>query len=235
MKRTAGVVLFLCILALLTGLGIWQVKRLAWKTDIIGTITAEYAKDPLTNTFDIARLDELGQRKQPLAFGSITGEMDFNKDIAVGPKTLDGKIGYHIITPMYLSGGGTVLINRGWREKKDTKIAGCACRLPRGTVSVSGILRKPDTNNFTTPNSPANDQWSHTDIPQISDHLSLNAVAAVVMYAERTSKDMTDTVMQTDRWLPRNEHKQYAAFWFTMAAVWAGMGMFFAMKKRKRI
>ena len=43
-----------------------------------------------------------------------------------------------------------------------------------------------------------------------------------MMYAEKSSKNFGVLQLQQERWMPRNKHKQYAIFWFTMAAVFCG-------------
>lgn len=67
--------------------------------------------------FSPAAIPEFAYRKVYL-----TGEFDHDHEILLGPKTRDGELGYHVITPL-LRGPGqdTILVNRGFvkRVKKD--------------------------------------------------------------------------------------------------------------------
>lgn len=54
----------------------------------------------------------------------VTGELDHERSIELGPKTRDGQLGYHVFTPLKRGEGqDTILVNRGFvkREFRDPK------------------------------------------------------------------------------------------------------------------
>ncbi|RYZ68431.1 MAG: SURF1 family protein, partial [Proteobacteria bacterium] len=46
-KRRGGIALCLLAFALFSGLGVWQVERLAWKRDLIARVDARTLADPV--------------------------------------------------------------------------------------------------------------------------------------------------------------------------------------------
>lgn len=230
MKKILSILFSLLALSILIGLGTWQTERLAWKTEIINRLESEYAKDPKQNIYTFDDLTHQ-QNNLPLLYGSVIGSFDYKKGILVGPKPLDGEIGYLVITPMTLKSGGHLLVNRGWISQDQTKDISAADI--KGNISVSGIFRKPDWNKFTPNNSPENNIWTKLDIDQIARVKNISPVAPVMLYAEHADKDFGLLTMQSEKWFPRNKHKQYALFWFTMAgAMLIIFGLFWRQQKK---
>lgn len=51
----------------------------------------------------------------------VTGEYDYDHELEMGPKTRDGELGYHVVTPLKRGEGqDTIMVNRGFvkREKR---------------------------------------------------------------------------------------------------------------------
>ena len=54
----------------------------------------------------------------------VEGEFDYENEIEIGPRTRDGELGYHVITPLKRGDGrDTILVNRGFvrRDRKEQK------------------------------------------------------------------------------------------------------------------
>ena len=110
-----GVLFLLACIALLLSLGTWQVERLAWKQALLQSYAEEYARDPLQNRFDRYAFPEIATKYPAMEYGSIRGQFHHDIEILIGPRTHEGKPGYHVLTPFSLAGGnGRVLVNRGW-------------------------------------------------------------------------------------------------------------------------
>jgi surfeit locus 1 family protein len=199
--------LMLLGVVILCGLGTWQLKRLAWKTELLEQIDHAYSADQTTPL-------DLNNNAPDASFiaGQITGTLMPGKSITLGPRVLDNKVGYHLITPLLIEGADqTLLINLGWIEDQNIP------PLPEGTITFSGVARMPDYNNFTPINDPEQNQWYRADINQIAAHHSLHNPAPYILYQAHSSKPIpTQTI---PRWEPNNNHAQYAVFWFSMAFV----------------
>lgn len=229
-KKIISLVLFLIALSVLITLGSWQVQRLEWKKDIIARLEAEYRKDPLAHRYTLEDLNT--ENDLPLFYGSAEGVFLYDKEILLGPKPYDGSIGFLVVTPLKLNTGGYILVNRGLIEQKNIKDIGNTHGL--GNVITSGVFRKPDWNNFTPDNSPENNIWTKPDIDQIAAVQGISPVAPLMLYAEKSTAASNGLIMQQEKWYPRNKHKQYAIFWFTMALVlMAVFGFYIYQGKRK--
>jgi surfeit locus 1 family protein len=230
-RRIAAGVLTLGGIGVLCTLGTWQVQRLEWKNEIIARLDAARTTP---QTFSYRDLQTLDKETLPLAYGTVRGTLLSNKEVLVGPKTNeDGDIGYQLVTPLKIS-GGTVLIDRGWVGEDSRYPKQRAHLKATGTVSFTGIARRPDYNSFTSGNNPAGDMWFKTDVQQIATAKDLGDTAPLVIYAERADRKFDAHRMNPIGWAPRNNHRQYAIFWFGMAGVLAAFYVFFQIRTNKK-
>ncbi len=221
--------------SILCALGTWQVQRLHWKDAMIAALEKDYTamKDNKAAFVSPARLSEIGSEKQPMAIGKVRGRFLRDGAILLGPKPEDGRIGYHLLVPMEVPDGNTLIVNTGWVDAiwKDN-LQDRLVLLPQDGITVTGVLRKPDWNSFTSKNSPSNDMWFRADIDEIAKAKNIAAPYPFVLYASATNPPLHDIKPIEDHWLPRNKHLQYALFWFAMAATliavygfyWRSMG-----------
>lgn len=233
LKKIITITVFGAALLTLLKLSHWQVERLAWKTGVINTLNAEYQKDPAQHQFTLTDLQALKDDDMPLRYGRVSGYLLFDKEILLGPKPLEGDIGYNIITPLELSTGGHILVNRGWIKESHKDVLETHPK-QRNLITIDGIFRKPEWNKFTPNNSPENDIWTKLDITQIAQAKNVTPVAPVMFYASNMSLTFDNIILQDQKWYPRNKHKQYAIFWFTMALTLILVFGLFNWNSRKR-
>jgi surfeit locus 1 family protein len=211
--------LTLISLAILCSLGTWQIKRLQWKEEILSQIDSVYNKDPSENIFSYDFLtDSIDNGKIIIDRGTIKGRYIYSKEIKIGPRTHEGKSGYHIITPFALDDGGGILVNRGWapldweNQKSDKQFK----------INVSGTLRMPETpGKFVPENEPDKDQWYQINIKEISNKAGLpfEIMSPYILYAESQEKADKFPIPHDANWRPNNNHLQYVVFWFSMAFI----------------
>lgn len=99
-----------------------------------------------------------------------TGVFRHDEEMLIGPRMQEGKEGYLVITPLEREGEGTtVLVNRGWISKKHKAQKSRPDGLPRGVVTVEGLLREPWKRNMFTPeNSPQTKEFYFPDVEQMA-------------------------------------------------------------------
>ena len=170
---------------ILVGLGIWQLDRLAWKDAIVARIEARTtaAPQPLPprEGWDALKPDDYEYRRV-----TVAGRFDNAKEAYILRASSDGPV-YHVLTPLALAGGGTVLVDRGSvpAERRDpkTRLEG----QPQGEVTVIGLMRPPEARNaFTPPDEPAKDRFYTRDPAEIATHFQLNDAAPFVVDADAT-------------------------------------------------
>ncbi|GAA5975168.1 hypothetical protein JCM5350_000166 [Sporobolomyces pararoseus] len=203
------------------GLGAWQIKRLKWKVDLIDQLDKKLHQEPvgLPARIDPAAIPEFAWRKV-----YVTGTFDHANSIVLGPKTRDGQIGYHVITPLVRGDGkDTIMVNRGFvkREVKDAKDRPAS--LTNEKVEIVGMLRDQEPpNSFTPKNDPARSQWVFSDIVEMAKHTGAEPVLVDQIYDDHPGK----AEVYLRQGIPvgrnasielRNMHATYAATWFSLS------------------
>lgn len=203
-------VFMLCSVAVLCGLGTWQIQRLQWKQDILQKLETAY-ESGADQTLGPDALEE-----QDFSFGRTQGVFLPGKAFLTGPRTHDSRVGNDLIMPLK-TGRGTLLVNLGWTDQSLNDLP--LKNLKKQTVRLEGLARRPDWNIFTPENQPQNDQWYRLDIGEIATTKNLDAPWPFILYAERMQPPALPEFPNTKRWNPPNNHLGYALFWFTMAGV----------------
>lgn len=205
--------------ALLCYLGVWQLQRLSWKENILAQIDAQYQQRSNEDLLiDPSVLEQDFKYKRAL----LVGQWDYKNQIPLGPRTHNGKIGYHIITPFEVIDGGILLVNRGW-VSQDWPLEMDSAQIPLPAFITGLIQRPPKPNMFTANNSPEKNQWVHLDIEDIKAAHSLEEpVYQYVMLLESelpegNINDWPPPIVKATKPHLNNNHMQYAIFWFVMA------------------
>ncbi|MEJ0012214.1 MAG: SURF1 family cytochrome oxidase biogenesis protein [Bauldia sp.] len=129
--------------AILIGLGVWQVERLAWKENLIAQVSARMTAAPVAAPGPVSwpTLDIDALEYQPV---TVSGKFDNAHEAHViytltSPKGPVGGVGYEVMTPLTTDAGWTVYVNRGFvpNEKRDpaTRAAGQI----EGETAVTGF------------------------------------------------------------------------------------------------
>jgi surfeit locus 1 family protein len=143
------------------------VQRLDWKSKLIAKLEDRLVRDPLPLPphVDPSAISEFDYRRI-----YATGVFRHDEEMLIGPRIQEGKEGYLVITPLEREGEGTtVLVNRGWISKKHKAQQSRPEGLPRGVVTVEGLLREPWKRNMFTPeNSPQTKEFYFPDVEQMA-------------------------------------------------------------------
>ncbi|MDX6347172.1 MAG: hypothetical protein QOF84_1962 [Streptomyces sp.] len=74
---------------------------------------------------------------------AATGRYDTAHQLLVPERTLDGRTGFYVLTPLRVNGGAALPVVRGWLPGKVSAAAVPAA--PEGEVTVTGALQAPET------------------------------------------------------------------------------------------
>lgn len=226
LRTLLGVAAVAVAIAVLTGLGIWQVERLGWKNGVIRTIEARLAAPPE----DLAAME---------ARFAAAGDVDYRPVRVAGRflhagerhflSTFDGEAGWNIYTPLRLADGRILFVNRGFVPYALKDPATRAAGAVEGPVEVVGLARnalgeKPGS--FTPDNDPAANNYYWKSLPDMERGAGLPAGAAVVPFIVDAGPGRAPggwpvggtTVVDVP-----NNHLQYAVTWFGLAAALAAM------------
>ena len=218
-------------LVILVGLGQWQLKRLAWKEDLLARVAALQAAAP-----------------QPLNKVLPAGlAADFTRVEVDCPGLAKAKYlelfsvretgaGVRIISACKLKGGlaDSILVDRGFVG--DTISARPAVD-PTDTTPfhLIGVLRIPDRATFVTPpNEVAANHWYSRNVAAMAQALNVQRPAPLFLMAETSTnpdwKALNPAPLPSE--IP-NRHFEYALTWFGLAAALAGVYVAVLWKKAR--
>ncbi|KAJ1523621.1 hypothetical protein ONE63_001464 [Megalurothrips usitatus] len=214
-------------------LGCWQVKRKAWKEDMIEHMHRRLHRNPVALPLTMDEIDKLDYC--PVV---ITGTFDHSRELYMGPRSQinvenhkggegggifsNSKAGFNVITPFKPNDRDYyILVNRGWVPNERKNPAHRAEGQITGQVTLNGIIRLPEAREpFMIKNAPDRNVWLYRDVDKMAE-------------AAGTAPIFIDAA--EDSWIPggpiggqtnlsiRNEHMQYIVTWFSLSAISAFM------------
>lgn len=206
--------------AILIGLGLWQLRRLDWKEQMLAQIqdSIEAPAVPLP-----ARIDP-SMKYLPVTVGGTTTGAEI--DVLSGTKDSGG--GYQIVSRFITDDGRAILVDRGFVPQQ-------ARHAERGPtrLEIRGNLHWPDERGSATP-APNLDEniWFARDVPAMARQLDTLPVLVVASFVEGDAQGVEPIPVAIER-VPNN-HLSYALQWFMIAAVWAGMTVALIWRIRQR-
>ncbi|AGO10018.1 AaceriAAR028Wp [[Ashbya] aceris (nom. inval.)] len=153
-------------------LGMWQLRRLKWKTELIAQCEDRLTYDPvpLPQKFTPEMCEDWEYRRVV-----VKGEFKHEEEIFVGPRVRNGIKGYLLFTPFVRKDTGErLLIERGWVSEDrvlPTERGLQHLSVPRGdNVEVVCLVRKPLTKGRFQWDKTDDESrvWQVTDIPAMA-------------------------------------------------------------------
>ena len=203
----------LIAVTIMVGLGTWQVERLAWKNALIDRIESGMRAAPAPLPSRVENPAEWDFRRV-----SVTGQFLHDHELDLAARSMNGRIGYQIVTPLKRDDGTLVLVNRGWipLEKRDP--ASRPEGLPAGTVTVEGVARVPAERGWMQPdNDPAKNMWFWYDIPAMAAQAGGGNPLPVVIEAGDAANPGGFPIGGQTNVNIVNNHLQYAFTWYSFA------------------
>ena len=199
-----------------TSLGIWQVKRLHWKLDLIERVDTRIHADPVAAPSP-ALWSGITSEKDEYTRVRLTGEF-LNDDEVLIYTPSDFGPGYWVLTPLKRDDGTIVMVNRGVVPQEQA-LAGDFTRIT-GETTVTGLLRMSESEGwlFSRKNDPETGNWYRRDIASITR--AKGFAEAAPYFIDQDAIDPTGwprggkTVVSF-----RNSHLSYALTWFALALV----------------
>ena len=201
-------------------MGIWQLDRLEQRRAFNAQVESMRAEELLNLNqsvpVDISRMEWRAV--------SVTGEYDFENQVALRNQYNGTEYGYHLVTPLNFSDGKAVLVDRGfipadgnstpkdWRKYDEM-----------GLVTVTGQIRlgqeKPAFGGVADPNADHLDIWNNLDMDRISMQSSF-PILPVFVQPDAVAGDSTPPIpYQPVVELTEGPHFGYALQWFSFAAI----------------
>jgi len=203
------------MIALTLWLGRWQTGRGDEKEAMQRLLEAR-AREPVVDlSRPIASPGEILYRRV-LARGEWAADAQFFIDNRV----LDGRAGFHVITPLRIAGSGQlVLVDRGWIERTAEYPKAPRVAVPGGEAQVSGMATLPPK-RFLELSSDVIDGnvWQNLSIERYRS-VTGRAVLPFVLVADEAPAPLTVVRERPDTGVDR--HREYALTWYSLAVLTA--------------
>ncbi len=144
----AGHLLALGLVVLFVNFGLWQLRRLAQREMYNALLESRLEADsqPFNRLISDYSFTAPENAEDSVAYrrASATGRFDTANEVLLRSRAYDESPGYHVLTPLRLSGGRALLVDRGWVPfaLDDPPIREAAP--PDAPVKVTGILKPPE-------------------------------------------------------------------------------------------
>jgi cytochrome oxidase assembly protein ShyY1 len=128
-------------------LGRWQLHRFHERSTYNARIDEHAAAAPVPVT-GVLRVGGWPRTAEQFRRVTMTGRYDPAHQMLVRARTVNGNVGYEVVTPLRLAGGTAVLVDRGWLppgSASDTTAEPHVPAAPAGEVTVVGQVRMPET------------------------------------------------------------------------------------------
>ena len=224
-------------LAVLIGLGLWQLERKAWKDAIVASLTEKLSAAPVPLPAREA-WSRLGPAENE--FKRVTFPAEFLHDAEALVYSVGSALradvsgpGYWVFTPARLTGGSIVIVNRGFVPEGRENPAGRQQGQVGGVVDIAGFLRWPEQRGtFSADDNPGRNVWFVRDHLAIAQSKGWGPVAPFYVDQERPSPAGGLPKAGPLRAVLPNNHLQYAITWFSLAGCLLAV---FAFWMRSRI
>jgi surfeit locus 1 family protein len=227
------------VCAILIGLGMWQLERLAWKENLIAQVSARMTAKPVSAPGPLiwSGLNVGALEYQPV---TVSGKFRNDKEAHViytltAPKGPASGVGYAVMTPFVTDQGWIVYINRGFVPAAKRDPATRAEGQIEGETTVVGLVRGPaDRSWFMPGDDAAKNEWFSRDptLYATAAGLPANDVAPYIIDA-KFDPSLPGGLPQGGETIIDfpNNHLGYAITWFGLAACCAGVFAVFAAGK----
>jgi cytochrome oxidase assembly protein ShyY1 len=204
-------------------LGIWQWHRLHERRAYNAAVTRGLSKPPTA----LSALMPVGAPSDPTrqAYRRVdaTGVYDTTHEIVLYGRAQNGQPGNHVLTPLVLPDGRSVLVDRGWVPFSTSAPPVAGARPPPGPVTVVGVMEPSDPPGRVGVVSGRITTTTTVDIDTLSRGLP-NPTVRLFLWLQSQSPGQAEGLPEPAPLPPLSEgpHQGYMLQWFAFAAIFLG-------------
>lgn len=219
--RLVPTLAFLLLLPLLVALGFWQLERAAQKQAWLNDLNQGAAATPLNLNESLPPLAAARYRR-----AEAEGRLDTTHQFLLDNQVRQGRVGYRVFTPLRLTGGGVVLVDRGWVPAPPDRSRLPEVAVAEGVRAVTGVLYGgPSVGIRLGPSHHGDDNW-----PRRIQYLDFDALGAALgrevpplVLRALDSSALVEAPRAPRPELGPERHWGYAVQWFALATALAGI------------
>lgn len=208
----------LIVVGLFALAGVWQLQRLSERREH-NAFVVERRSQPVESLVDVFdRPDDAEQRRV-----RASGRYDTGREVILRGRSDRGRPGNHVLTPLVLSGGRSVIVDRGWVPFELDRPPVVDALPPEGKVEVIGIARPsegspPLTGRTTDESAPR--VLSRIDVGRVSRSLPYETFPMYMVLTQQEPAqpgELPDPISLPE--LDEGPHFIYAIQWFAFIAI----------------
>lgn len=210
--------------ALCVRLGIWQLDRLAQRR----AFNAHYLEQTMSSPITLDSAPQVDLATMEYRTINVTGTYDPANQVVLRNQYHDGEPGYILLTPLILSDGTGILIERGWIPAEgNDKPAGWHQYDEPGEVTIVGSIRlgqtQPEFGGVPDPQLAVGqtrlDFWNIVNVERISKQVPYKLLPVFVQPQPDPSLTKPPYPYQPEIDLSEGPHLGYAIQWFIFATI----------------
>jgi surfeit locus 1 family protein len=202
-------------------LGVWQLARLQQRR----AFNAHYADIQTLPPLNLPAADDLPSMEYRQV--RAVGRYDFGNQVALRNQYNGVEYGYHLLTPLLLSDGEAVLVDRGWIPAGDNSLRESWGRYDEpGEVRVSGIIRLGGADSpfalaepTLGPDRTRRDLWNTVDLGGLSAQIPYGLLPVYIQLDPDDARSQPPIPYQPVPELTEGPHLSYALQWFSFALI----------------
>jgi len=211
-KWIATHILVITLMVTMVNLAMWQLDRHQQRKDFNATLVQRFDAP-------IRPLDELLQSSDPSDIEwlptAITGTYLQGEDVSLVNVSQNGAAGYDAITPLLLSNGKVVLVNRGFLP-----LVAEFPPAPSGEVSILGRIRATSERRTGAVSDPATGELAEVqriDIDRLQQQIDGELVPVYVQLLKSTPSEDASLSTIVDPEFGNGPHLSYTVQWIIFA------------------
>ncbi len=215
--------------ALTLALGRWQLARAAQKEALQAAMDSQAAKSPLDNLALVGAPDPVALEHQP---ARLRGRWVADATVFLDNRQMGAHVGFFVMTPLQLEGSPRALVvQRGWIPRNfEHRTQLPQISTPGGVVEVQGRIAPPPSKLYE-PGTPGTDAIrQNLDLAQFRAQTGLALMDVTLQQTGAASEGLLRDWPAVN--LGVDKHYGYAAQWFGLAALIAGLYVWFGIVRR---
>lgn len=219
----------IAVLALAITAGIWQTNRAQFKRDLQARYEAQEKAAPVALPGTLVDAEAFRFRRV-----SVAGQFDPAHEILLDNRVLNGKPGYHVVTPLKLENAAMyVLVDRGWVARGADRTLLPEIRTPLGAVVVEGIAAPPSGKYLELSTQTVEGKvWQNLDMQRMAGLLRYPVQAVVITQLNDNGDGLMRHWARPDVGIEK--HVGYAFQWFALAVATIVIYLVMYAKRRKQ-
>ncbi|HEX8990783.1 MAG TPA: SURF1 family protein [Anaerolineales bacterium] len=211
--------------AVCIALGIWQLNRLRQRRASNAQVSTIQAMAPLELPAEAGSNDLTTMQYRRV---NATGMFDGAHQVAILNHYNEGEYGYHLMTPLVMSGGDAILVDRGWiPPETNSSPASWHQYDVTSAVAVHGIIQLSApapvfgaaTDPTLMPGQTGLDRWIHVNIPRLAQQVPYPLLPVYIEPDPVPGATTPPIPSQDQPDLSDGPHLGYAVQWFGFATI----------------